>query len=117
MDSSRLDEIEVPKGVDVIAAFETKAIDALRADAQLMGKIRDSGAAWGSVKAFFLQHLPETLDDRSGAATVRGHGTTGWQPYTPFSSMYRSANQHLHYTANASWRSLRSAITRPGTNS
>lgn len=62
------DEIEVPKGVDVIAAFETKAIDALRADAELMGKIRNSGAAWGSVKAFFLYHLPETLDDRSGIA-------------------------------------------------
>ncbi len=33
-----------------------------------MGKIRNSDAAWGSVKAFFLHHLPETLDDRSGIA-------------------------------------------------
>jgi hypothetical protein len=63
-----LDEIEVPKGVDVIAAFETRAIEALRSDEELMGKIRNSGAAWGSVKAFFLHHLPETLDDRSGIA-------------------------------------------------
>jgi len=39
---------------------------------------------------------------KRSAATVRGHETTVSQPYTPFSSTYRSANQHLHCTANVS---------------
>ena len=28
----------------------------------------DDGAAWGSIKAFFLEHLPEHLDDRDDFA-------------------------------------------------
>lgn len=55
-------------GIDVIAAFEKKATDALAADADLMGKIKDGGAAWGSVKAFFMDQLPENLEDRSNIA-------------------------------------------------
>ena len=51
--------------VDVMANIEQQAIDALRADTRLMGKIESSeGAAWGAVKAFFLDHLPAHLDDR-----------------------------------------------------
>ncbi len=51
--------------VDVLAEMERRAIDALRRDSQLMDKIATpTGAAWGSVKAFFLNHLPPTLDDR-----------------------------------------------------
>jgi hypothetical protein len=56
------------RGTDVIAAFENRAIEALAQDDDLMGKIRDSGTAWGSLKAFFLEKLPSTLDDRSTLA-------------------------------------------------
>jgi hypothetical protein len=51
-------------GTDVMAQFEKKAIDALENDAELMSKIKDGGAAWGTVKAFFLKQLPESLEDR-----------------------------------------------------
>ena len=41
----------------------------LNADAKLMAKIESQeGAAWGSIKAFFLEHLPQELDDRDQLA-------------------------------------------------
>jgi uncharacterized protein len=55
-------------GTDVIAAFENRAIAALEEDPELMTRIRSSGAAWGSVKAFFLKMLPDTLEDRDNIA-------------------------------------------------
>jgi len=55
-------------GVDVVGAFEGRAIAALRTDADLMGRIRGGGVAWGSVKAFFLANLPESLEDRDSIA-------------------------------------------------
>lgn len=55
--------------VDVMANIEQLAIDALKADAKLMGKIGSTdGAAWGSIKAFFVDHLPSHLDDRENFA-------------------------------------------------
>src|SRR5262249_4494191 len=56
------------RGVDVISAFENRAIQALEEDADLMARVRDSGIAWGSLKAFFLEALPTTLDDRDTLA-------------------------------------------------
>lgn len=51
--------------VDVMANIEIQAIEALRADAKLTAKIESSdGVAWGSIKAFLSEHLPEHLDDR-----------------------------------------------------
>lgn len=51
--------------VDVMASIESEAIHALQEDKKLMTKIRsDRGVAWGEVRAFFLKHLPEELDDR-----------------------------------------------------
>lgn len=51
--------------VDAMDRIETAAISALQSDAKLMKKLESpEGAAWGSVRAFFLQHLPEHLDDR-----------------------------------------------------
>lgn len=53
------------ESVDAIDRIETRAIAALQSDAQLMKKLESpEGAAWGSVKAFFLEHLPEHFDDR-----------------------------------------------------
>jgi hypothetical protein len=55
--------------VDVLAQIEARAIAALRDDAKLMGRVRsEMGAAWGSLRAFLLEHLPEQLDDRGTIA-------------------------------------------------
>ncbi|OPY75456.1 MAG: AAA-like domain protein [Syntrophorhabdus sp. PtaU1.Bin153] len=55
--------------VDMMANIEQNLIEALRAEAKLMEKIESSeGIAWGSVKAFFLEHLPTHLDDRDTLA-------------------------------------------------
>ncbi len=58
-------EAEGAEPVDVMAGIEQQAILALRGDTKLMGKIESlEGAAWGTIKAFFLDHLPTYLDDR-----------------------------------------------------
>ena len=46
-----------------------RVIRALQSEDRLMAKLQsDEGAAWGEIKAFFLQHLPEHLDDRDQLA-------------------------------------------------
>jgi hypothetical protein len=82
------DESEI---MDIMANIEQQAIDALRADTQLMGKIVSSeGAAWGSIKAFFLEHLPSHLDDRDqlayllvkkGMIRLFGEQNQAWESY------------------------------------
>lgn len=77
--------------IDVMANIEQRAIDALRADARLISKIESTeGAAWGSVKAFFLGQLPEHLDDRDTLAFrlvkkaldhFYGAQNQGWEQY------------------------------------
>jgi hypothetical protein len=58
-------EVDEAEPVDVMANIEQQAIIALRDDAKLMRKIESlEGAAWGAIKAFFLDHLPLHLDDR-----------------------------------------------------
>ena len=84
-------EAEETEPVDVMANIEQRAIDALRADVKLMAKIESSeGAAWGSLKAFFLDHLPAHLDDRDTLAfrlvkkaLVHFYGPQdqGWEQY------------------------------------
>lgn len=60
---------EKPEPVDVMADINSRIIDKLRTDKRLMTKFEsDNGAAWGSVKAFILDHLPEHLDDRDNLA-------------------------------------------------
>jgi hypothetical protein len=55
--------------VDVLGQMEARAIAALREDANLMGRVRsDMGAAWGSLKAFLLEQLPQEVDDRDTIA-------------------------------------------------
>jgi hypothetical protein len=56
-----------------------------------MAKIESSeGAAWGSIKAFFLEHLPDHLDDRDYLAYrlvkkamdhFYGPQDQGWETY------------------------------------
>lgn len=57
-----------PSGTDVLAAFKRRAIESLRSDSDLMARIENSGAAWGSLKAFFLNNLPDNLEDRDSIA-------------------------------------------------
>jgi hypothetical protein len=62
-------EAEEADQVDVMANIERQAIEALRADTKLIAKIESiDGAAWGKIKAFFLEQLPEHLDDRETLA-------------------------------------------------
>jgi hypothetical protein len=84
-------EIEEAEPVDVMANIEQQVIDALRADAQLIAKIESTeGAAWGSIKAFFLRQLPAHLDDRDTLAYrlvkkaldhIYGPQDQGWERY------------------------------------
>jgi hypothetical protein len=84
-------EVEETEPMDVMANIEQKAIEALRANAKLMAKIESSeGAAWGSLKAFFLDHLPAHLDDRDTLAfrlvkkalvNFYGPQDQGWEQY------------------------------------
>jgi hypothetical protein len=60
---------EEPEQVDVMANLEDQMIRRLESDSKLMAKIDSpEGAAWGSLKAFFLEHLPAELDDRNQLA-------------------------------------------------
>lgn len=56
------------QGIDVVAAFERNAIKAFKDNADLMEKIKAGGAAWGTVKAFFVGHLPGSIEDRDSIA-------------------------------------------------
>jgi hypothetical protein len=62
------EENDLESPIDVVATLEGHAIQALAADDELMGRIQDSGMAWGSLKAFFLTKLPSTLEDRDRIA-------------------------------------------------
>lgn len=64
-----VDPTEEPEPIDIMAGIEARAITALRAETPLMTKLESNeGAAWGSVKAFFLEQLPEHLDDQDQLA-------------------------------------------------
>ena len=86
--SANADDIEP---VDVMAKIEQRVIDALQAEAKLINKIETSeGVAWGAIKAFFLEHLPTHLDDRSQLAyqlvkksmtQLYGPQDQGWDAY------------------------------------
>ncbi|MDE0175059.1 MAG: DUF87 domain-containing protein [Defluviicoccus sp.] len=67
--ASRSEPEEQPEPVDVMGEIEARAIEKLESDARLMNRLKSTeGAAWGTVKAFFLEQLPEHLDDRDDIA-------------------------------------------------
>jgi hypothetical protein len=67
--SSLLAGLEEPEQVDVMANLEDEVVRRLESDSKLMAKIDSpEGVAWGSLKAFFLEHLPPELDDRGQLA-------------------------------------------------
>jgi len=58
------EEIEESVG-DVLAAYEEKCKSALQADPAKMKKLdSNEGLAWGSLKAFFKDILPDTIEDK-----------------------------------------------------
>ena len=75
--------------VDVKAAIEAEAIAALRSDTQVMTNLESTdGFAWGSLNAFFRDHLPQHLDDRDQFAyrlvrkamiEIFGEPNEGWE--------------------------------------
>jgi uncharacterized protein len=67
--SSLFPNLEDSEQLDVMASLEDEMIRRLELDSKLMAKIDSpEGAAWGSIKAFFLEHLPQELDDRDQLA-------------------------------------------------
>ena len=78
-----------PEPVDVMAEMESGAIRKLRSDPKLMTKLEsENGAAWGEARAFFVEHLPDHLDDRGQFAyhLVRKamneiFGNDGWESF------------------------------------
>src|SRR5690606_12709971 len=77
--------------VDVLANLERQAIEALRNDRQSIEKIESQeGAAWGAIKAFLLDQLPDHLDDSNQIAFrlvkkamdhLYGRQDQGWEAY------------------------------------
>ncbi|GMW05349.1 MAG: hypothetical protein AMXMBFR8_01460 [Nevskiales bacterium] len=60
---------EAEPRVDVKAVIEDRAIEALRNNSAAMAKLASTdGLAWGALKAFLLDSLPEELDDRDTVA-------------------------------------------------
>jgi hypothetical protein len=55
--------------VDVMSNIEKQMFAALRSETKLTSKIESSeGAAWGAIRAFFVERLPTHLDDRGQLA-------------------------------------------------
>ncbi len=88
--SSQIGDDE-PEPVDIKARFEQQAIEAFKNETVLIEKIESpEGVAWGTIKAFFLKHLPNTLDDREqlayqlvykGMNDLYGQQDQGWVSY------------------------------------
>lgn len=85
------EEVAANSGIDVKEGIESRAISDLKNDIKLMDKIKSAeGAAWGTIKAFFLAKLPEQLDDRDRFAyqlvkramdTMFGEQNKAWDAY------------------------------------
>ena len=80
-----------PAPVDTLRALEGQVIGALR-ESENVEKIRSDGMAWGSLKAFFLEMLPEDLDNRDQFAynlvpkamdALFGPQSQAWDTFTP----------------------------------
>jgi len=61
-------EPDEAEALDPLAAYEAAAVNALRTDGQMVARLRSQGIAWGSLKAFLKDHLPESMDDRDEVA-------------------------------------------------
>ena len=86
-DSAGTDEHVEP--VDAMAIIEERAIEALRADVEMLAALRtETGKPWGALNKFFANVLPSELDNVAKVAfnlvpkamnELFGHG--GWETY------------------------------------
>ena len=77
--------------VDVMAELEKRLLAAMRSNDHLMEKVEtDEGVAWGQVKWFLWNHIPENFDDREDLAyhmvktvldKILGVQGTNWETY------------------------------------
>lgn len=93
-DSTLFGEEEPSNGEpDVLENIEAAAIAKLRGDESLIAKIESAdGIAWGAVKAFFNDNLPQSLDDRD---TIAFH-------------LVKKAMIQLYGDQNAGWKTFKS---------
>jgi hypothetical protein len=66
-------EIAIENGVDaepidVLAAYKSNALEALRTNTDVMGRLHDRGIPWGAVMRELIKALPDTLEDRDDVA-------------------------------------------------
>jgi hypothetical protein len=82
--------LEEGPAIDMVALVRNRAIEALRANNNLMTRIKNDGVAWGAIKGFFLDngHVPATMDNADGFAynLVRTamdeiFGENGWHSF------------------------------------
>ncbi len=88
--------LEEPEPIDVMAALEQRAIDALKGNTELRQKLGSShGMPWFGVQQFLIDHLPEQLEDRRQFAynlvskamnAVFGQQPSGWETFKNSSS-------------------------------
>ena len=81
---------EVEAGsVDVLRSIEARAIREF-SESEWKERVQTDGAAWGGLKAFFLEVLPDDLDDRDNMAyqlvpkalnQIFGQQNTGWHTF------------------------------------
>ena len=77
------------RAADLLRALEVNAVERFRASDH-PERIRSQGMAWGSIRAFFLEDLPEDLDDRGqiaynlvSKALNEVLGQNQWEPFKP----------------------------------
>jgi hypothetical protein len=54
--------------IDVLAAYKSKALEALCSNTDVLGRLRDRGIPWGALMRELLKELPDTLEDRDDVA-------------------------------------------------
>jgi hypothetical protein len=85
------EETEAAGAVDIMANIEGQAVEALRADTTLRGKIESTnGIAWRAIQERVKQTLPEVLDNRDQVAynlvpkvlgALYGQQSKGWESF------------------------------------
>ncbi|RIV18479.1 DUF87 domain-containing protein [Fibrisoma montanum] len=50
-------------GIDPLSAYKTRAVDAIRSDAEIMEKLNNGGIAWGALQAVIKENLPAVIDE------------------------------------------------------
>jgi hypothetical protein len=76
--------------IDVLAAYKSNALEALRNNTDVMGRLHDRGLPWGAVMRELINALPDTLQDRDAVAydlvrealeQIFGPENEGWRTF------------------------------------